>query len=254
MPFDIKSPMNDRIKWLIRLRERRHRDRDCVFLVEGERLYGRALQAGLVPVATFVADPGIETTGETITVDPSVLDRVSYRSRSEGLVAVFPMLDTQLSGIEAGEDPMILILENIEKPGNLGAMARTASVAGASALIAVGSVDVHNPNAVRASTGAVFDIPIAVTGWEALTPWLAAKGVEVIVASVQGHQPLWETDLTGPVAIVIGAEDRGHSEEAEQRSDRLVAIPQADGNVDSLNASVAAAVLLFEAVRQRSGR
>jgi 23S rRNA (guanosine2251-2'-O)-methyltransferase len=74
------------------------------------------------------------------------------------------------------------------------------------------------------------------------------------VASVQGHEPLWETDLTGPVAIVIGAEDRGHSEEAEQRSDRLVAIPQADGNVDSLNASVAAAVLLFEAVRQRSGR
>lgn len=251
MDFDITSTSNERIKWLVRLRERKHRDTEGVFVVEGERLYRRALEAGLEPAVTFVSND-VDVVGERVSVLPEVLDKASYRSRSQGIIGVFPQMDMGLASIDPQVNPLILVAESIEKPGNLGAMLRTASAAGASAVITVGgSVDVHNPNTLRSSTGAVFSTPVAVASWTELVEWLEQRSTRVVAASPEADVPFWETDLVGPVAIVIGAEDEGLSEQARSIARELVRIPQTDSGVDSLNASVAAAVLLFEAVRQR---
>jgi TrmH family RNA methyltransferase len=251
--FDITSPANDRIKWLVRLRERRHRDDEGVFMIEGQRLYDRALQAGLEPMVTFTSSD-FEGSGETLLVAPSVLDKASYRSRAQEVIGVFPQFDLDIGLITPSRVPLILVVEDIEKPGNLGAMMRTAAAAGADALITVGrSVDPFNPNVVRSSTGALFSLPLAVSSWEETRPWLEERGIDVVAASPDGQGPPWETDLTGPIAIIIGAEDAGLSGQARSIAREIVAIPQEDEGVDSLNASVAAAVLLFEAVRQRIG-
>lgn len=253
MEFDITSPANDRIKWLVRLRERRHRDHERVFVVEGERLYSRAVETGLEPVVTFTSTR-FAGSGETFTVAPSVLDKASYRSRAEGVIGVFPQFDVGLDLIEPSPTPLILVAEAIEKPGNLGAMMRTAAAAGADALIAVGgTVDPFNPNVVRSSTGALFSLPLAVASWDEARPWLEERDIDVVAASPDGATSLWDADLGGSIAIVIGAEDAGLSEQARSIAGELVTIPQADAGVDSLNASVAAALLLYEAVRQRGG-
>lgn len=252
--FEITSLSNERIKWLVRLRERKRRDAERVFVVEGPRLYHRALAAGLKPRITFISDQAIDgTVGECVTVAPDVLDKASYRPRSQGLIAVFDQEDSTLGEIERGPRPLLLIAENVEKPGNLGAMSRTAAAAGANAVITVGdAVDRWNPNVLRSSTGAIFSLPIVSASWDEVGPWLAERDIRVVAASPDAAESLWETDLTGPVAIVVGAEDEGLSEGAEAIADHLVAIPQRDDVVDSLNASVSAAVALFEAVRQRS--
>jgi TrmH family RNA methyltransferase len=251
---DITSPANDRIKWLVRLRsDRRRRDAEGVFIVEGERLYRRALEAGLYPALTFVStDSNVGTVGETLTVSPVALDKASYRQRSQDLIGVFPQIETRLDHLTLPDDPLLLIAEDIEKPGNLGAMLRTAGAAGADALIAVGgNVDVHNPNLVRASTGSLFTTSLAITAWDGLGPWLDDGGIDVVAAFPEAGDTLWEADLSGPLALVVGAEDAGLSSTALEIADRSVRIPQETGTVDSLNVSVAAGVLLFEARRQR---
>lgn len=253
MAYDITSASNEQIKWLLRLRERAERDSAGLFIVEGERLYRRALEAGLEPVASFT-DGTVGSVGETVTVQPSVLDRASYRQRSQGIIGVFPQFETTLDGLRPGAVPLILVAEDIEKPGNLGAMMRTAAAAGADGLITVGaSVDPFNANVVRSATGALFTLPVAVSYWESVEPWLERRGIEVVGASPDADTPLWQADLTGAVALVIGAEDIGLSVQAASIAARTMRIPQSETGVDSLNASVAAAVLLYEAVRQRTG-
>ncbi|MGH3650888.1 MAG: TrmH family RNA methyltransferase [Acidimicrobiia bacterium] len=253
MGYDITSPGNDRITRLVRLRQRRQRDAEGVFVVEGERLYRRALAAGMTPELTLVDDQALtDTTGPTLTVEPSLLDKVSYRQRSQGLVAIFPQIETGLHTLAVTSNPLLLIAENIEKPGNLGAMLRSAAAADVEGLVTVGgTVDPHNPNVVRSSTGALFTVPLALSDWDELGAWARARGIRVIGATPTAATLLWDIDLTGAVAVVIGSEDLGLSGRATQLADALTAIPQAQGGVDSLNASVAAAVILFEAVRQR---
>jgi len=254
VPADITSPSNERIKWLVRLRARRHRDAEGVFVVEGERLYTRALAAGMTPEVTFVVSGSdIETQGTTLTVVEAALDRASYRKRSEGVIAVFPQIETRLSAWRPPGDAVFLVGENIEKPGNLGAMLRTAAAAGAAGVVATGGdIDVHNPNVARASTGALFTVPLAMVDWDELEQWLRSSSTRIICATPSGTTTLWETDLTGQLAFVLGAEDEGISERALAIADTTVSIPQAARLVDSLNVSVAAGILLFEARRQRT--
>jgi TrmH family RNA methyltransferase len=251
---EITSPGNERIKWLVRLRERRHRDAEGVFLVEGERLYQRAIGAGMVPVATFMSDlASTGTVGPTVTVDRLALDRASYRQQAEGVIAVFPQIETRLEKLDMPANPLILIAEDVEKPGNLGAMLRTAAAAGADGLITVGQgVDPHNPNVVRSSAGALFEVPLAVSSWDELSPWLARHRIRVVCASPRAPDVVWDADLTGAMALVVGAEARGLSATALAVAEQTVSIPQVSTSVDSLNVSVAAAIVLFEAVRQRS--
>lgn len=202
---------------------------------------------------TFVSpDSRIDTEGDTLTVAPAALDKASYRKRADDVIAVFPQLDTGLENVTPPANPLILVAEDVGKPGNLGAMLRTAAAAGADAFIAVGGTpDPHNPNAVRASTGALFTTTLAVSAWDELEPWLKERDIAVLCSTPATAEPIWDVDLTGAVALVLGAEDAGVSERALSVAHRTVFIPQVGETVDSLNVSVAAGVLLFEARRQR---
>ena len=240
------------MKRLARLARRSHRDQDGVFVVEGPRLVARALAAGFV-VEEAYGDGSVQLDGlEMTTVSPEVLDRVSYRDRSEGVIAVFAQRRTTLDEIHPATPALILVGENLEKPGNLGAILRTADAVGADAVVTVpGEIDVFNPNAIRASTGAVFTVPVVSAAIAELTQWLDHHRIPLVAADPAGATSLWEADLSGPVALMIGAEDEGLTEEARGAADLLVSIPMR-GSVDSLNASVSMALLAYEAVRQRS--
>ncbi len=251
--FDITSPTNPRIKHLIRLREqRRFRSQQGLFTVEGAFLLGRALQAGLTPHEVFwdgVA--AIPWTGPTTLVEPSVLDRASYRRRSEGVIATFPQFSTALSSLP--DSPTFLLgAENLEKPGNLGAMLRTSDAVGADGFVAVGSgVDPFNPNALRASTGALFSVALAVCSLEELTGWLESRPIDLVVATSDAETTIWELDLTRPTLILVGAEDEGLTEVARAAASKEASLPM-HGQVDSLNASVTLAAMAYETLRQRS--
>ncbi len=247
MSYQITSQQNERIKRLVRLRDRRHRNSEGVFVVEGSRLFKRAVESGLHPLEVYASTPveGHETT----TVAPEVLDKASYRSKSEGVIAVFEQWSLGLDNI--ADRSLVLVTEDIEKPGNVGAMLRTAAAAGASGVVAVGEpVDVFNPNALRASTGAIFSVPMAAGSWDEIGSWLTRT--QLIATSPEATAAIWDVDMTGPTAIAVGAEDVGLSDRAFELATQTVTIPQADGATDSLNASVAAGIALFEGVRQRS--
>lgn len=250
----ITSPSNERIKRLVRLRERRHRDREGVFVVEGLRLFERAIASGHRPLEIYtdgsIDDPRL--TDSTL-VSSEVLDKASYRQASEGLITVFEQFETTLHDINPSSPALVVVAESVEKPGNLGAMIRTASAVGADALITVGSTtDVFNPNVIRSSTGAMFSLPLASTDLSSLGTWLGGHSIALVAASPDADRNIWEVDLTGPTALMIGAEDTGLSPEAVDSADYLVSIPMSKGVVDSLNASISLAVVAYEMLRQRS--
>jgi TrmH family RNA methyltransferase len=154
--------------------------------------------------------------------------------------------------VAASEEALILVAEGIEKPGNLGAMLRTADAVGANALISVdGIVDVFNPNVLRTSTGAVFSVPVAEFSMDELSTWLIEHSVRMVAAQPEATESIWQTDLTGKVAIAIGAEAAGLTLDLLALADTVTSIPM-EGESDSLNASVAMAVIAFEAKRQHS--
>ena len=254
MGYDITSPTNERIKRLIRLREKRHRDAEGVFAVEGPRLVGRAIESGLKPLEIYVDDPTSDlATADALMVERTVLSRASYRSQSEGVIAVFEQFPLTLDQIDFDDTPLVLAAESIEKPGNLGAMLRTADAFGANGFVAIGeTVDVFNPNVIRASTGAMFTVPVAVCEIDDFGLWLEEHSIRLIAASPDSQNTLWDTDMTGASALLVGAEDTGLSKSATQRCDSLVAIPMF-GTSDSLNTSVSLALLAYEAMRQRVG-
>ena len=224
-------------------------------MVEGDRLMGKALASGLTPIETFIT-PGhsLETHPDSTIVAPEVLDKASYRNRSEGVIAVFKQFSTRLTDIELTSDPLVLIAESVEKPGNLGAILRTADATSAAAVVTTGiGVDLFNPNVIRASTGAVFAVNYAHAELVDLSTWLDTNSIELVVASPTSDSIYWNTDLTGPLAILVGTEDRGVSAEATSLASSNVAIPMS-GVADSLNVSVSAALLAFESRRQRSDR
>jgi TrmH family RNA methyltransferase len=255
MPYyELSSPSNEKIKRLVNLRERKHRDAEGLFIVEGVRLFSRAIVSGLEPVEVYY-DPGQVDAGShpgAVSTSPQALQKASYRSKSEGLIAVFPQMDLSLESLQLPDNPLILIGEGIEKPGNLGAMLRTADAVGAAAFVAVDSrIDPFNPNAVRASTGALFTVPLASADFASVHDWLQTTGIKLIAASPDAKTDIWNADLTGPVGLLIGSEAEGLSAVAVEAAETLVRIPMG-GAVDSLNSSVAFAVLAYETVRQRS--
>ena len=182
----------------------------------------------------------------------SAFRKVSYRDRPEGLLAVLRQPALPLTALRMGADPLVLVVESVEKPGNLGAMLRTAEAAGADAVVVADpTTDVFNPNVVRASLGSLFTIPLAVADGDEALGWLREMGLRVIATSPAAAEPCWKSDLSGGAAVVIGPEQHGLSGRWLEGADQTVRIPMS-GTVDSLNAGSAAAVLLFEARRQRS--
>ena len=251
--YEITSPTNDRIKRLVRLGERRHRDREGMFVVEGRRLFTRAIQSGLRPIEVYTDGSALDIAGaDAILVEPSVLDKASYRQSSQGLIGVFAQVHTSLADVRLSPVPLVVVIEAVEKPGNLGAMMRTAAAVGADAVITIGAgTDLYNPNVLRASTGAIFSVPCVPSDLSGVRSWVEQNSIALVASSPQAGQLMWEADLKRSCALMIGAEDSGLSPEAVEAASETVRIPMETTTVDSLNASVSLAILAFEALRQR---
>ncbi len=264
-PREIRSPANPRVKWLVSLRKRRTRDAEDVLLVEGYDELRLALDAGVRPTALFycptlVSDPGrLRLTQEIGALGAEVIElslpafaKASMRESPDGWLAVVPTPIRPLESLELSERPLVLVCESVEKPGNLGAMLRTAEAAGVDAVIAAAPVtDWGNPNVVRASKGTLFAIQVASGTSQDVADWLRARGLSTVAADPEAVALVTDIDLTGPTAVVVGAEHDGLSAFWRASSDSVAALPMA-GRVNSLNVSAAAAVIVYEAVRQRT--
>jgi len=245
----ITSASNPEIRALAALHKRSVRKDTGTFLIEGRREIERALAASLqlVKIVRREGTEPLDMGVDELEVGPSAFEKIAYGR--DGLVAVAKTPRFALS--DWSPPDLVLVVVAIEKPGNLGAMLRTCDAAGAGLLVVDPITDLTNPNTVRASTGALFNVPIAVAASDDAIAWLAASLYRVVTTTVAGGMPPWEIDLTGRVAIAIGSEDRGLSDPWLADSFDRVTLPQ-PGEVDSLNASVTAGVLLYESVRQRT--
>ena len=242
----ITSADNPRVKDVLRLRKSRERRRDGLFIAEGTREVERALSAELPPRAIYVAPellPEWNRSGAE-EVSAHILAKMAYRAEPEGVLGVFESPQRTLP-VDA---TLVLVAVDIEKPGNLGAMARSAEAAGADALVvSEGRADPWNPNAIRASTGAVFRLPVV----EATLADISGLDAALVATVVGAPLRYTDADLRAPSAIAVGAEDAGLADPWVRAADVQVSIPVLGRSADSLNASAAAAVVLYEAVRQR---
>lgn len=250
----ITSPTNPSVKKLVRLRNRRERDASGRFVIEGRRPLSLAVEAGVELLEQVICPElgGTPVPGVPILEMAEVpFRKASIRQNPDGVLAVASHLDTSLSRLVPSPRALILVVESIEKPGNLGAMLRTCDAFGVEALVVADpSTDVHNPNVVRASQGAMFTVPVGVASAREVREWVGANGVRLVATTPYAHRSAWDVDLRNGVAVAVGAEDRGLTTEMVEAADAAVRIPM-EGRVDSLNASVAAAVILYEAIRQR---
>lgn len=190
-------------------------------------------------------------TSHVIEVPKWLYEKVAYRGGTEGMIAEVRSREHDLAALSLPADALVVVLESVEKPGNLGAVLRSADAAGADAVIVCDPLtDIYNPNLLRASTGAVFSVPVACCTSEEAIVWLKSHSVKILTAQLQDSELYYDTDMTGPTAIVIGTEATGLSDGWRNAADAHIRIPML-GVCDSLNASVSAAILLFEALRQR---
>ena len=259
----LESPKNPEVKGLVRLKERRIRDREGRYLIEGERETRRAFEAG-VPLRTlylcldFMRPEGhalakeLEDVGvDTVELSKEAFSRVSYRDAPDGVLAVAAVQPRELDGLELSKNALVLVLDGLEKPGNLGALLRTADGAGLDAVFLTGEgTDLTNPNVIRASMGSVFSRPVRTVAAPALLEWLNARDFTLVAASPGADASFWDADYRGGVAIVLGAEHEGLSPLWLEAAHTRVAIPMR-GLADSLNVATAGALLVYEALRQR---
>jgi len=261
---DLASTTNPRVKAVVRLRDRRERDRTGLTVVDGAREVRRAIEAGARIEEAFVHEPflGGADAGAALgllrdrgvpvrrTTEP-VFEKLAFGARAEGIVAVVHVPGTALDDLVLPAEPLIVVVEGIEKPGNLGAVLRSADGAGADAVIAASPrTDLFNPNTIRASAGTAFVVPLAAAETDAVIAWLGARPIRVVAAHVDAPLPYTEADMRGPVAIVLGSEADGLTGAWSVPGVTAVRLPMR-GIADSLNVSVTAAVLLYEARRQR---
>ena len=269
----LTSLQNPRSKTLVRLRDRRDRDREGQFVIEGFREISRAVEARL-PIEEIFTCPElylgsseaelIETAkercgAEVWHVSRDVFQKVSYRDRPDGLIARAPKPDWGLGRWDSlleengSDQPQIFIVaQSIEKPGNLGTLLRTADAAAVTGLMVVDRcTDLFNPNVVRASVGTLFTVPVVECSSEEGIGWFRDKGVQLVATSPDAEKVYTETDLSGSIAIVMGSEQYGLDERWLSHTDLQVSIPMA-GSADSLNVAMATAIVLFESLRQRS--
>ena len=261
----ISSLQNPRIKQLVKLRDRRPRDEAGVFLVEGYREIRRALEKGIALEEVYFApewflgenEPALLAEARTagarlFELSREAFAKVAYRERPDGLLAVAPQWKRTLADMPLSAMPFLLVVESIEKPGNLGTILRSADAAGCDAVIVCDPVtDLFNPNVVRASTGVLFSVPCVVAGSEEVQGWLKERGIRTIATTPAAQVLYSDADLRGPLAVVMGSEQYGLSDFWLAKADLPVRIPMA-GQADSLNVAMATIITLFEAVRQRA--
>jgi TrmH family RNA methyltransferase len=255
--MEIASPKNPKVKALAALKERKERERTGLFLVEGRREVGRALKAGL-ELALLLLGPKaspedrlLSKGQEVLLLSQAALERVSSRENPAQVLGVFRIPQKDLSQVRLPQNPLALVLLGLEKPGNLGAILRSADGAGADLVLVAEGVDLFSPQVIRNSTGAVFSLPVFPVAEGEAARFLEEKGLPLVAATPRGERVYWEEDYKRGVAFLLGAEDQGLSEGWLRRAHARVRIPMR-GQSDSLNVSVSAALLLYEALRQRS--
>jgi TrmH family RNA methyltransferase len=265
----VTSASNPRLKALAALRRRRAREDTGLTLVEGFEELALAVDAR-ASVRTLLYCPELMPEGElagegaelvqvlrgagveTIRVSRAAFEKVAYREGPDGFLAAVASPGTALADLALGAHPLLLVAEGIEKPGNLGAMLRTADAAGVAAVIAVDPVtDWGNPNVVRASKGTVFSVPVASASRDELTAWLRAHGIRLVATTPDTDRVHTAVGYQGAVAVAVGTEKHGLTAPFLRDADERVRIPM-HGRADSLNVSTSAAIVLYEAVRQRS--
>lgn len=285
----ITSAQNRKVKELLTLVEKsKARSAAGLFVVEGQRELGHCLDAGFIPETLFIcgevmavqnnAVNGAKTGHLTENIEgkdgldaliakaealnprlgvvqiPAFLyEKVAYRGSTEGIIAEVHSVPRSLEDLRLGERPLVMVLESVEKPGNLGAVLRSADAAGADAVIVCDPLtDIWNPNLIRSSVGAVFSVPVAVCTSADAIAFLKEHGIHILTAQLQDSEWYYDTDMTGATALVMGTESTGLTQAWRDSADAHIKIPML-GRLDSLNVSVSAAVLLYEAVRQRKG-
>jgi len=261
----IHSRQNDQIKNLVKLRERKHRDRQACLLVEGLREIRHALDAGFQVddlyycPEFFPSDAHAELLTEVrhqrclrlTRLSEEAYTKASLREGPDGLLAVAQQQANTLDRLKLPRQPLLLVLEGIEKPGNLGAILRSADGAGVDAVILVDCVlDLYNPNAIRSSQGLIFALPIASTSREKLDQWLDQNAIQIIAATPHTDKLHWQADYRPATALLLGSESNGLSDYWLEQATLKIRIPMA-GRADSLNVAAATAVCLYEAARQR---
>jgi len=259
----ISSLHNPRVKAAARLRDRSGRDEQGRFLIDGVREISRALSAG-VEIVELYCFPELchdrehqgavaaarQAGAELIEVTPRVMEKISYGQRVEGIVAVARPPERRLRDWKLAEPALIGVIEGVEKPGNLGAILRTADAAGVAAVIvANGGTDLYNPNAIRASLGAIFTVRVYAATSEETVGWLREQGFRIFAARVDGSLEYTAANLRGRTAIALGSEAHGLSPLWHREDITAIRLPML-GQVDSLNLSATAAVLFYEALRQ----
>lgn len=262
---DIQSAQNQRVKDAIKLRQRGGRDKQSRFAIDGLREIRQALEGRAELVEAFVCDELCQTQSHqqllddlrqqdvaVATVAQAVWDKLAYGDRQDGVLVIATSRQADWSDVPGDGSPLLVVLEGLEKPGNVGAILRTADAAGVTAVIlSEPRTDLYNPNTIRASLGAIFRVPVVVSSNENVAAWLATQSITPAVARLDASIAYDTANFRGPVAIVLGSEADGVSEFWLDEKYPGIRLPML-GHVDSLNVSNAAAVLMYEAVRQRS--
>ncbi len=263
-PLSLTSLANPRVKEVVRLRQRSHRDALGLMLIEGYREVKRALDNGYRPHAIFTCSHLFmgtheqaliarvrESGAEQILCTREVFTKMSARDRPDGLLATGPQIRIRLEDLHLPPDALVVVAESIEKPGNLGTILRSSDAAGVHAVIVCDRcTDINNPNVVRASIGTLFALPVVEAGTEEALAFLRARGFSVLAATPHAETLYTAAALTGPTALVVGSEQYGLSARWLKAADVKVRIPML-GQCDSLNVAAATTILLFEATRQR---
>lgn len=263
----IDSPGNPLVKSLAALKDRRARERTGTFLIEGRREGARALRSDL-ELETLLFAPGLLRAGpgadelleaasrrvdDSVELSQEAFGRLSVRQNPDGFALLARRPDRGLDQLGSLVGRLVLVLDGVEKPGNVGALIRTADAAGVGAVIVTGAgSDLDNPNVVRASQGSVFSVPVAVAEAGDVIARLRRDDHRIVATTPHAVSAHWDADYRGSVAVLVGAEDKGISPAWLAQSDVRVRIPMNARVADSLNVSVAGAVVMFEAVRQRS--
>jgi TrmH family RNA methyltransferase len=260
----ITSIHNPRVKALTKLKKRSERDKQGIFLVEGYRPITRALAAGFTFSELYycpewflgeneqkVLETAQKAGAQLTRIGKDAFVKIAYRERPEGLLAIGKQWHTRLKDLKLSDNPFVIVVEAIEKPGNLGTILRSADATGAEAVIVCDAVtDLFNPNVVRASTGVMFTTPTVITDSKSAIEYLRERGIKSLAATPAAKELYTDVDLTQPVAIVMGSEQFGLTDMWLENCDLPVRLPMA-GIADSLNVSAATVAIAYEVVRQR---
>ena len=263
----ITSTQNAKVKHVVALQQKSaQRRKEGLFVVEGRRELMHCVEAGYEIAECFVLDKLADLADladlaplgslESLVslVSPQVYEKMAYRGSTEGVIAVVRERQRSLEDLQLSASPLIIVLERVEKPGNLGAVLRSADAAKADAVIICDPLtDLYNPNLIRSSIGAIFSVPCVACSSEDCIAFLKARGIQILTAQLQDSSLYYDTDMLRGTAIVMGTESTGLTEVWRQAADAHIRIPML-GQLDSLNVSVSAAILLFEAVRQRNSK